>query len=80
MKTYGVIFADGTKDLISIVLDDDGNPSMDTLTPYPTPEDWVNPQIVPLIKVESPLDGEWSPVIVWFEDRVERQWEPVNNN
>ena len=77
MKTYGVIFADGTKELISIVLDDDGNPRMDTLAPYPTPEDWVEPTIVPLIKIEKP-EGDWEPQVVWFEDRVERQWKEIN--
>ena len=74
MKTYGVLFADGTKELISIVLDDEGNPRMDTLAPYPTPEDWVEPAIIPLVKIEKP-EGDWKPVVVWFEDRVERQWE-----
>jgi hypothetical protein len=76
MKTYGVIFADGTKELISIVLDENDQPRMDTLAPYPTPEDWVEPTIIPLIKIEK-LEGDWTPKVVWFEDRVERQWEPV---
>jgi hypothetical protein len=75
MKTYGVLFADGRKELISIVLDDEGNPRMDTLAPYPTPEDWVEPTIIPLVKIEKPESGDWNPVVVWFEDRVERQWE-----
>jgi hypothetical protein len=78
MKTYGVIFADGTKELISIVLDDEGNPRMDTLAPYPTPEDWVEPTIVPLVKIEKPAEGEWTPKVVWFSDRAERQWEQIN--
>lgn len=78
MKTYGVIYADGRKELVSIVLDEEGNPRMDTLAPYPTPEDWVEPTIVPLVKIEKPV-GEWGPVVVWFEDRVERQWEAINN-
>jgi hypothetical protein len=76
MKTYGVLFADGTKELISIVLDDEGNPRLYTLAPCPTPEDWVEPTIVPLLKIEKP-EGDWKPVVVWFEDRVERQWEAV---
>ena len=54
MKTYGVIFADGTKELISIVLDENDEPRMDTLAPYPTPDDWVEPQIIPLIKIDKP--------------------------
>ena len=77
MKTYGVIFDDGRKELISIVLDDNGNPRVDTLAPYPNNDGWKEPKIVPLIKLEKPEQGEWSPVIVWFEDRVERQWETV---
>jgi len=75
MKTYGVVFADGSKELISIVLDDEGNPRMDTLAPYPTPEDWAEPTIIPLVKLPKPEEGDWKPVVVWFEDRVERQWE-----
>ena len=77
MKTYGVIFADGRKELISIVLDDDGNPRMDTLAPYPKPENWVDPTIVPLVKIDKPDTGEGEPKIVWFSDRVERQWKAV---
>jgi hypothetical protein len=79
MKTYGVIYADGRKELVSIVLDEEGNPRMDTLAPYLTPEDWVEPTIVPLIKIDKPEEGEWEPVVVWFTDRVERQWQPINN-
>jgi hypothetical protein len=75
MKTYGVIYKDGTKDLVSIVLDEQGEPRMDTLRPYPCPEDWEDPTIVPLIKIEKPSEGEFNPIVVWFEDRVERQWE-----
>jgi hypothetical protein len=75
MKTYGVVFADGRKELISIVLDDEGNPRLDTLAPYPTPEDWVEPTIIPLVKIDKPESGDWNPFVVWFEDRVERQWE-----
>jgi hypothetical protein len=75
MKTYGVVFADGRKELISIVLDDEGNPRLDTLAPYPAPDDWVEPTIIPLVKIDKPESGDWNPVVVWFEDRVERQWE-----
>jgi hypothetical protein len=76
MKTYGAIYANGNKELVSIVLDDEGNPRLDTLAPYPTPEDWVEPAIIPVVKIEKP-EGDWKPVVVWFEDRVERQWEAV---
>ena len=74
MKTYGVIFANGTKELMSIVLDEQDEPRIDTIRPYPCPEDWVDPTIVPLVKLDKPEVGEWEPNIVWFEDRVERQW------
>ena len=75
MKTYGAIYQDGRKELVSIVLDDDGNPRVDTIRPYPVPEDWVDPAIIPLVKIDKPEEGNWTPIIVWFEDRVERQWE-----
>jgi hypothetical protein len=75
MKTYGAIYPDGRKELVSIVLDEEGNPRIDTIRPYPTPEDWVDPVIVPVVKIDKPAEGNWNPVVVWFEDRVERQWE-----
>lgn len=75
MKTYGAIYQDGRKELVSIVLDDDGNPRIDTIRPYPVPEDWVDPTIIQLVKIDKPEEGNWTPIIVWFEDRVERQWE-----
>jgi hypothetical protein len=73
MKTFGLIFPDGTKELRSIVLDEDGNPRMDTLPPIPKPDDWQVPQVLPLVKIPKP-EGAWEPNVVWFEDRVERQW------
>ena len=75
MKTYGVIYPNGTKELVSIVLDENDEPRMDTLAPYPTPEDWVEPAIIPLVKLPKPEQGDWEPKVVWFADRVERQWE-----
>ena len=75
MKIYGAIYPDGRKELVSIVLDDEGNPRIDTIRPYPVPEDWVDPTIIPLVKIDKPEEGNWTPIIVWFEDRVERQWE-----
>jgi hypothetical protein len=77
MRTYGLIFADGRKELASIVLDENDEPRIDTIRPYPCPEDWVDPMIVPLVKLEKPEEGDWQPILVWFADRVERQWEPV---
>ena len=77
MKTYGLIFPDGRKELSSVVLDEEGNPRIDTIRPHPVPEDWVDPQIIPLVKQDKPEDGEWTDILVWFEDRVERQWQPA---
>jgi hypothetical protein len=74
MKTYGLIWPNGDKELRSIVLDDQGNPRMDTLEPYPKPDDWVDPQVLPLVKIPKPETGAWEPNVVWFDDRVERQW------
>jgi hypothetical protein len=74
MKTYGLIYPDGRQELASIVLDDQGEPRLDTIRPYPCPEDWVDPQIVPLVKLDKPEEGEWTDTLVWFDDRVERQW------
>ena len=74
MKTFGLIWPDGTQELRSIVLDDDGNPRMDTLEPHPKPEDWEAPQLLPLVKIPKPEQGAWEPNVVWFADRVERQW------
>ena len=54
MRTYGVIHPNGTQELVSIVLDENDQPRLDTIRPYPTPEDWVDPQIVPLVKLEKP--------------------------
>lgn len=80
LKTYGLIFADGRKELASVVLDEEGNPRIDTIRPYPVPEDWIDPTLVELVKVECPgNESNYEPILVWFEDRVERQWKPINN-
>jgi hypothetical protein len=79
MRTYGLIFADGRKELASIVLDENDEPRIDTIRPYPCPEDWVDPMIVPLVKIDQPENGDWEPNLVWFADRVERQWIPANS-
>jgi hypothetical protein len=77
MKTFGLIFPDGTRELASVVLDDNGNPRIDTIRPCPVPEGWEDPRLVEVVKLEKPEDGEWEPIVVWFEDRVERQWKQV---
>lgn len=75
MRTYGVIWPDGTKELRSILIDENDNLRIeDSLRPYPHTDDWVAPQIIPLVKIEKPEEGEWTDTLVWFEDRVERQW------
>lgn len=76
MKTFGVIWADGTQELRSILLDEEGNLRIqDSLRPYPYKDDWIEPNIIPLVKIDKPEEGNWEPKLVWFEDRVERQWE-----
>jgi hypothetical protein len=30
--------------------------------------------VVPLVKIPKPEVGAWEPNLVWFDDRVERQW------
>jgi hypothetical protein len=79
MKTFGLIFADKTKELKSIVLDDEGKPRIDTIRPYPVPNNWEDPKLVEVVKLEKPKEGEWEPIVVWFDDRVERQWTPITN-
>lgn len=79
MKTFGLL---ETQELISIVLDDDGNPRLDTLKPIDAGDDWIPPTIVPLIKLPQPqldVTKEYcEPKLVWFNDRVERDWEIKN--
>ena len=77
MKTFGLIFADGTRELSSVVLDDEGNPRIDTIRPYPVPDGWEDPCLVEVVKLEKPEEGEWEPIVVWFENRVERQWKQI---
>lgn len=75
MKTYGI---PETQTLVSIPLDENGDPRLDTLAPNPKPEDWTPPVIIPLVKIPKPEDdgiNVYSPKLVWFADRVERQWE-----
>ena len=79
IKTYGLIFPNGDKYLASVGIDEEGNPRIDTIRPYPIPEDWVDPTLVELVKIEQPEGDDWQPVLVWFEDRVERQWEQITN-
>lgn len=75
IKTYGLIFPDGTKYLASVVLDDEGNPRIDTIRPYPVPEGWADPRLVELIKNAPPgPETKWESYLEWFTDRVEVRW------
>lgn len=77
MITYGI---SETQTLVSIPLDENGKPRLDTLAPNPRPEDWTPPALLPLVKIDKPADDgihRYEPTLVWFEDRVERQWQAV---
>jgi hypothetical protein len=60
MYTVGLV---PSQQLVSLLTDDQGNwrdvPEGET--------------VVPLVKIPKP-EGAWEPNVVWFEDRVERQW------
>jgi hypothetical protein len=61
MFTVGLV---PSQQLVSLLTDDEGNwrdvPEGET--------------VVPLVKIEKPAQGAWEPNVVWFDDRVERQW------
>jgi hypothetical protein len=61
MYTVGLV---PSQQLVSLLTDDQGNwrdvPEGET--------------VVPLVKIPKPEQGAWEPNVVWFEDRVERQW------
>jgi hypothetical protein len=64
-KTVGLV---PSQQLVSLLTDDQGNYR-------DVPEiDGVQQTVVPLIKISKPATGSWEPNVVWFEDRVERQW------
>ena len=60
MYTVGLV---PSQQLVSLLTDDQGNwrdvPEGET--------------VVPLVKIPKP-EGAWEPNLVWFADRVERQW------
>ena len=75
MKTFGIIWPNGTKELCSILEDNNGKLLIEeSIRPYPYTEEWVEPIIIPLVKIEKPVEGNWESKLVWFNDRVERQW------
>jgi hypothetical protein len=61
LQTVGLV---PSQQLVSLLTDDEGNwrdvPEGET--------------VVPLIKQARPQQGAWGPNVVWFADRVERQW------
>jgi hypothetical protein len=61
MFTVGLV---PSQQLVSLLTDDEGNwrdvPEGET--------------VVPLVKIPKPEEGAWEPSVVWFDDRVERQW------
>jgi len=57
-----------SQQLVSLLTDDEGNWR-------DVPEiDGVEQSVVPLVKIAKPAEGAWEPSLVWFDDRVERQW------
>jgi hypothetical protein len=61
MFTVGLV---PSQQLVSLLTDDEGNWR-------DVPEGQT---VVPLVKIPKPEQGAWAPNVVWFEDRVERQW------
>lgn len=61
MFTVGLV---PSQQLVSLLTDDEGNWR-------DVPEGQT---VVPLVKIEKPAQGTWEPNVVWFADRVERQW------
>jgi hypothetical protein len=61
MITVGLV---PSQQLVSLLTDDEGNYR-------DVPEGQT---VVPLVKIPKPEEGAWEPSLVWFEDRVERQW------
>ena len=53
-----------SQQLVSLLTDDEGN-----WRDVPEGE-----SVVPLVKIPKPEQGAWEPNVVWFADRVERQW------
>ena len=76
MKTFGNIT---TKELITLQIDENGSPIFDR--PLGADDSWQPPVVVPLVKLSQPTISETQkaePKIVWFDDRVERQWQIID--
>jgi hypothetical protein len=77
MRTFG---DPQTQTLVSVDTDAEGNPVLESLRPTDAPSDWQPPTLVPLVKTAAPntsASQRAEPKLVWFEDRVERQWDIV---
>jgi hypothetical protein len=61
MYTVGLV---PSQQLVSLLTDSEGN-----WRDVPEGE-----SVVPLVKILKPEQGAWEPSVVWFADRVERQW------
>ena len=61
MITIGLV---PSQQLVSLLTDGEGNYR-------DVPEGQT---VVPLVKIPKPEEGAWEPSVVWFDDRVERQW------
>lgn len=61
MFTVGLL---PSQQLVSLLTDDEAN-----WRDVPEGE-----SVVPLVKIPKPDQGAWEPNLVWFDDRVERQW------
>ncbi len=76
MKQFGII---ETQTLGTFPLDDEGNPIV--TPPHPFPDGWQSPTLIPLVKLDPPTFNAAThriePTLVWYEDRVERDWQAV---
>ena len=61
MITVGLV---PSQQLVSLLTDAEGN-----YRDVPEGE-----TVVPLVKIPKPEQGAWEPHLVWFDDRVKRQW------
>jgi hypothetical protein len=74
-KQFGISEA---QQLVTLPVDDSGTPDVDSLAPHPRPDDWIAPVVVPLVKLPKPddtLTHYFEPKLVWYDDRVERDWQ-----
>lgn len=76
MKQFGIV---ETQTPATFPVDDQGDPII--TPPYPLPEDWRLPTLIPLVKLDQPAHDpatqDCIPTLVWHADRVERDWQIV---